>query len=49
LKKVATNPEEKQVVRLNPNNLEGAYAAMIALLDVLKAAQDEQQQEDARR
>jgi len=33
LKKDATNPKEKRVAWLDPNDPEGAYAAMMSLLD----------------
>jgi len=53
MKKDATNSGGKHVVWLDPNDPEGAYAAMMSLLDDKKkrdcreATHDEQQQEDA--
>jgi len=54
LKKTGKDPGAKHVAWLNPNDPEGAYAAMMVLLDDKKkrdrkeATQDTQQQEDAR-
>jgi len=54
LKKTGKDPGAKHVAWLDPNDPEGAYAAMMALLDDKKkrdrkeATQDTQQQEDAR-
>jgi len=51
--KAGTDPGEKRVVWLDPNDPESAYAAMMSLLDDKKqrdrkeAMPDEQQQEDA--
>lgn len=46
MKKARVDPEEKHVVWLDPHDPEGAYAAMMALLDESNAKHDEQQQQD---
>ncbi len=48
LTKAGADAGGKHVVWLDPNDPEGTYAAMMALLDKSNAAKDEQQQEDAR-
>ncbi len=46
MKKDARNAGGKHVVWLDPNDPEGAYAAMMALLDESNAKHDIQQQEE---